>query len=187
MKHGKELWANNARTEAQSRRDTALNVLLLALHVPFPEAKYLGETCSSTPPARMQLRRMQSTARRTPIASAARTPTSSQLGVGALSCDSDADGCVGVVAVVILAALAGAVEAEAPASLVAIVALDVEARPRESVRNRSSRGSSRGDSSRSSSSNSSSRNSQSNKSRNNICQGKYSIYVLTGLCMGQSW
>ena len=83
------------------------------------------------------------------IAAAARGPTSPQLGVRALSCDADADGCVGIVAVVVLATLAGTVEAEAPTSLVAIVALDVEARPRGTDHNRSS-----------------SKNSQSNGSRN---------------------
>ena len=89
--------------------------------------------------------------RSTTNAAGARRPTSSQLCVGALSRDSDADGCVGIVAVGVLAALAGAVEAETPTSFVAILALDVEARPCESVRNGSS-----------------SRNSQSNSSRDNV-------------------
>ena len=134
-------------------READLKVLLLALHVPFPEAKYLAKdgrmtsekcsTCESYKRAKLTKQKA--------IAAAARRPTSSQLCVRGLSCDSDAYGCVGIVAVVILAALAGAVEAEAPTSLVAILALDVEARPCESVRNRSS-----------------SRNSQSNSSRDNV-------------------
>ena len=69
------------------------------------------------------------------IAAVARRPTSSQLCVRGLSCDSDAYGCVGIVAVGVLAALAGAVEAEAPTSLVAILALDVEARPGPKMEN----------------------------------------------------
>ena len=61
----------------------------------------------------------------------ARRPTCPKLRVCGLSRDSNADGSVRIVAVRVLAALAWAVCAETPSSFVAVLALDVEARPRQ--------------------------------------------------------
>ena len=60
-------------------------------------------------------------------------PTGSHLPFCALTRKADADGCVSIVAVLDLATLAGAVIAIAPTSFVAILALDVEARPGHTV------------------------------------------------------
>ena len=111
----------------------------MALHVPLPEAKYLlravsrGLAWTGLAWILQSGNAMQGTVHPELHAATPLRPTGSHLPFCALTRKADADGCVSIVAVLDLATLAGAVVAIAPTSFVAILALDVEARPGHSV------------------------------------------------------
>ena len=111
----------------------------MALHVPLPEAKYLhravsrGLAWTGLAWILQSGNAMQGTVHPELHATTPRCPTGSHLLSRALTSKADADGCVSIIAVPGLATLLSAVVAIAPTSFVAILALDVEARPGHTV------------------------------------------------------